>query len=93
LWRSAAAQPGVTVLADEGGQEAQQFGVVASGHALLYDEQGRLTFSGGITASRGHEGDNVGADSLLAALGSSSLESSVPTRFPVFGCALKAQEN
>jgi hypothetical protein len=68
LWRSAAAIPGVSVRADPDGREAQRFGVVTSGHVLLYDRAGQLRFSGGITASRGHEGDNTGCDSVIRLL-------------------------
>ena len=99
LWQTAAALPGVTVLADEAGQEARRFGAVASGHAVLYDEAGKLVFSGGITAARGHEGDSLGADELLAALGASQqMAHSAPTRpasparAPVFGCSLLTSE-
>jgi hypothetical protein len=65
LWRSAAAIPGVTVLADPEGHEAQRFGAVTSGHVLLYDRAGNLLFTGGITGSRGHAGDNTGKDSVI----------------------------
>src|SRR5205823_11953618 len=65
LWRSAAAIPGVTVLADPDGREAQRFGIVTSGHVLLFDRGGQLLFSGGITGSRGDAGDNAGCDSVL----------------------------
>ena len=68
LWWSAAAIPGVTVLADPEGREAQRFGAVTSGHVLLYDRAGQLLFSGGITGSRGHEGDNAGCDSVIRLL-------------------------
>jgi hypothetical protein len=68
LWRSAAAIPGVTVLTDPEGREAQRFGAVTSGHVLLYDRAGQLLFTGGITGSRGHEGDNDGCDSVIRLL-------------------------
>jgi hypothetical protein len=60
LWNSATSIPGLRVIRDQGGKEAHQFDVVGSGHVLLYAPSGKLLFSGGITASRGHEGDNVG---------------------------------
>ncbi len=44
--------------------EAKRFGVSTSGQVLLYDRDARLTFAGGITASRGHEGDNQGTATL-----------------------------
>lgn len=36
LWHNAAIIPGVQVLSDEDGAEAERFGAEASGHALLY---------------------------------------------------------
>lgn len=93
LWRDATTQPGVTVRVDEDGQEARRFGAVASGHALLYNTQGALVFSGGITAARGHEGDNLGTDALSAALDANvSTPQLAPHRTPVFGCALLSSE-
>src|SRR5262249_10319613 len=58
LWRHATALPGVNVVVDRGQAVARRFGALTSGHALLYDSTGRLVYSGGITAVRGHEGDN-----------------------------------
>jgi hypothetical protein len=60
LRRQAAMIPGVTVVDDPGGKEAASFGALASGQTMLYDAAGKLQFNGGITASRGHSGDNAG---------------------------------
>jgi len=85
LWRSAAAIPGVTAWSDEGGIEASRFGAATSGQAMLYDGDGRLVFSGGITTARGHWGDSAGSRTL-----SEFLVDGAPSRLhtPVFGCAL-----
>jgi hypothetical protein len=85
LWRQAAALPGATVRADEGGAEARRFGARTSGHALLFDADGRRQFSGGLTRARGHAGDNAGRAALLALA-----RGTVPahTRTAVFGCPL-----
>ena len=85
LWRRAAAIPGVSIARDEGGNEARRFGVATSGQVLLYDLAGELRFAGGITPSRGHEGDSAGR-SLLQDLLASRRVDRVAT--PVFGCAL-----
>ena len=66
LWEHARAIPGVRVTADRDGLEAQRFGALTSGHALLYDSAGRLAFSGGITSGRGHSGDNAGRSAIEA---------------------------
>ncbi|MBI1795433.1 MAG: hypothetical protein HYR74_00105 [Candidatus Eisenbacteria bacterium] len=87
LWRSAAAIPGVQVGIDQGGAEARRFGSLTSGQVLLYDAAGRLCFAGGITAGRGHAGDNAGEDAIvaIASNGVGRLSST-----PVYGCALKS---
>lgn len=85
LWRTAASLPGVTVVRDDDGREAKRFGAATSGQTLLYDERGRLIFSGGITGARAHAGDNFGRQSLVALL-----NRQVPARIgtSVFGCPL-----
>lgn len=85
LLRSAAAILGVAVLPDIDGREAKLFGVETSGHALLFNPQGELLFSGGITASRGHEGDNAGESAIIALANNHTVTHS---RTPVFGCPL-----
>ena len=46
------------------GAEANLFGAATSGQTMVYDPGGRLRFSGGITAARGHYGDNVGVSAI-----------------------------
>lgn len=85
LWRQAESIPGVRVSADLRGVEAQCFGAQTSGDVLLFDEERRLRFHGGITGSRGHEGENRGCSAVL-----DLIHESQPGRFdaPVFGCSL-----
>jgi hypothetical protein len=85
LWRSAEAIPGVIVQADQDGNEARCFQVTTSGHVLLYDVGGKLLFSGGITLSRGHSGDNEGSSAITKWL-NHDLAAAAAT--PVFGCSL-----
>jgi hypothetical protein len=68
LRQSAAAIPGVEVLDDPDGALARRFGAETSGSVVLYDPQGKLLFTGGITGSRGHEGDNAGQSAIVALL-------------------------
>jgi hypothetical protein len=90
-WRGSAIEqdlavlPDVVTYQDRGGGEARRFGVATSGHVLLYDAQGRLTYSGGITSARGHRGDNYGRDAVLAQI--LGKERDRPGN-PVFGCPL-----
>jgi hypothetical protein len=86
LWQSAASIPGVHVLVDDGA-EALRFHAVTSGQTALYDVAGRLLFSGGITASRGHSGDNAGRSAIVSLLNSGEAEQ---TETAVFGCSLHA---
>ena len=64
LWYSTEAIPGVKVVCDELGSEAIRFRATTSGYALLYNPNGQLLFSGGITGSRGHSGDNAGRSAI-----------------------------
>jgi hypothetical protein len=85
LWRSAAALPNVTVLRDDDGIEARRFGVETSGQTMLYDERGTLIYSGGITGSRGHAGENAGELALVSLLNRGHADRRAAS---VFGCSL-----
>jgi hypothetical protein len=89
LWRSASSIPGVKVMSDAGGIETNRFHAQASGQTMLYGADGRLLFSGGITASRGHSGDNAGRTAIVALVAAGKSER---TATPVFGCYLQAQD-
>lgn len=85
LWKQAAAIPGVLVFFDADGREAELFGATVSGQTMLYDTEGRLVFSGGITNGRGHQGDNPGVDSIIRKVRGEAGQSHAP----VFGCSLR----
>jgi hypothetical protein len=85
LRRSAEAIPGVKVIFDRNGVEARRFGAETSGHTFLFDADGHLLFSGGITASRGHAGDNAGESAIVALVNN---QTPPQTRSLVFGCSL-----
>jgi hypothetical protein len=87
LWQTAAHIPDVSVIRDDDGLEARRFGAETSGQVVLYDANGLLLFSGGITGSRGHAGDNAGRATILALL---NRETPNRTATPVFGCPLFA---
>jgi hypothetical protein len=90
LRRSAARIPGVTVSTDLNKVEANLFEAQVSGQTMLYDAAGELEFSGGITASRGHSGDNVGRSSIVSFVTTGISDHS---RTPVFGCVLRTPKN
>ncbi len=85
LWQSASMIPGVRAMEDPDGREARRFHAATSGQTLLYDAAGHLRFSGGITAARGHSGDNDGRDTIISLVltGWAALKTT-----PVFGCSL-----
>jgi hypothetical protein len=85
LWQNAASITGVHALVDDGGAEALRFHAATSGQTILYGADGRLLFSGGITASRGHEGDNAGLSSIVSLINEGAAER---TETFVFGCPL-----
>ncbi len=85
LWASATGIPGVETVVDVNGAEAWLFGSKTSGQTVLYNADGRLIFSGGITGSRGHSGDNDGRSAVLSLLRTGTAEK---TRTAVFGCPL-----
>lgn len=76
---------GVEVIWDPNGDLTKRFGVQTSGHVLLYDQEGMLTFSGGITGLRGHEGENAGRETVISFVRSRPRNASP---IPVFGCPL-----
>jgi hypothetical protein len=79
------ALPDVHTWPDRAGAEARRFRVETSGHVVLYDAKGRLTYSGGITAARGHGGDNDGrAEVIDRILGKAGNQPGSP----IFGCPL-----
>jgi hypothetical protein len=89
LWRTAVALPGANVRVDPEGVEIGRFGALASGHILLYNGDGTLVFSGGITSARGHSGANPGRDAVITLARQGRAEVS---NTPVFGCALHDPE-
>ena len=81
---------GFRVFADLDGKCCRELGVYTSGHVLVYDEQGKLVFNGGVTQSRGHEGSCNACDDLVK-----SIENADENIFvwPVFGCAILESED
>jgi hypothetical protein len=90
LWRAAQKLSGVTVVPDRDGEEATRFDASISGQAMLYNPQGRLLFSGGITKARGHVGDNAGYAAIISLIISGR---SAQVTTPVFGCHLRTHDS
>lgn len=92
LWQTAQNIPGVHTFEDRDAAVAKSFGVFTSGQTLLYDAAGRLVFSGGITAYRGHSGDNAGRSVITQLLQfDTRVAKQLPLTTPVFGCSLRTE--
>ncbi|HEX8367852.1 MAG TPA: hypothetical protein VF604_04870 [Pyrinomonadaceae bacterium] len=89
LRANAEAIPNVRVLIDEDERETKIFNAQTSGLILLYDRAGNLRFDGGITASRGHEGDNAGSRAIFEILTEDAFKTAETA---VFGCPLHKKD-
>ena len=89
LRASAEAIPNVRVLIDENERETNLFNARTSGLTLVYDRSGNLRFGGGITASRGHEGDNAGSRAIFEIVTKDFAENAETS---VFGCPLHQKD-
>jgi hypothetical protein len=88
LCERAAAIPEARLIEDDGAL-ARRFGAETSGYVVLYDAAGKLLFSGGITQSRGHEGESAGRHAIIALLNGEP-DAASGAKTPVFGCPLFA---
>ncbi|MBS1983208.1 MAG: hypothetical protein JST16_03470 [Bdellovibrionales bacterium] len=86
IWEDAQRIPGLVSTIDEGGQMSIRFGAWTSGQTFLFDRHGNEIFQGGLTATRGHEGDSEGQRIVLTAINDHASISHARTQ--VFGCAL-----
>lgn len=91
IWSEAASIEGATLFDDQEGREADLFDARTSGQVYLFAAQGALLFNSGITPARGHEGDSLERDALIALL------DNTPTRQttiagPVYGCSMRESE-
>lgn len=85
LWSQVKGNGDFHIYLDHGNTEAKLFGVNTSGEVVLYNEKRGLIFKGGITASRGHEGDNLGQLSIISYLKSGNIP---VKRTETFGCQI-----
>lgn len=85
LWHFASEIPGVTKSVDIDGRACRRLGLTTSGATVLYNASGNRAFFGGITAARGHAGDNLGGSAILAII---NRQVSPATSTPVFGCPI-----
>jgi hypothetical protein len=83
---SASHLPRAQVIVDPDGREAKRFGGFTSGQTYLFDGEGNLRFSGGITSLRGHAGANRGRADVIQIVRSQMGSAT----HPVFGCAISS---
>lgn len=76
--------PGSTFV-DRSATEAKRFGVLTSGHVMAFSASGKRLFSGGITTSRGHDGENRGSLALRSVFQGDDRPF---VEQPVFGCPI-----
>jgi hypothetical protein len=77
--------PNAQMVLDRGNVEILRFGCKTSGSVMLYSPAGALLYSGGLTGSRGHEGDNAARAAAEASILTGKAAGPV---MPVFGCSL-----
>ena len=82
--------PDTDVVVDDDGRQALRLGMKTSGSVILYSPQGIPQFWGGITAGRGHFGDNLGSDAISAVM-----HGQQPTQRsqPVYGCQIQSDDD
>ncbi len=90
ILRSARAIPGAVVQIDRDLRETALFGAYTSGQVLLYGNRDQLLFQGGLTPSRGHQGDNQGSSAIVHILLQPTVQALDSS--PVFGCELGTEE-
>ena len=77
--------PDARIYRDEDGREAWRFGATTSGHVLLFSRSGQRLFTGGLTASRGHDGPSAGQEALRLCLIAGA---AADREYCVFGCSV-----
>jgi hypothetical protein len=87
VFTAASHLPRTHIVLDADGREARLFGGFTSGQTFLYDGEGKLRFSGGITLLRGHAGFNSGSAEVIQIVKTQDGSG----EHPVFGCAINKQ--
>lgn len=92
IYQKAQKIPNATLVMDRDGHISERFGARTSGHVLVYDPSGDLSFSGGVTPWRGHAGPSGGKRALEVLL--ADRDDTQPASADVYGCPLcPAQTN
>ena len=89
LWDRADRLPGFEPAVDRSGEYSRELGGLTSGHLVVFDRAGQVSFSGGITPSRGHEGSSPARQAALEALRGATH----PANADVFGCPIQTENS
>ncbi len=94
LWERAMKIANLETVIDDGTASAL-FKPRTSGQTYLFDREGKLVFEGGITPSRGHEGDSPGREFILNWLSGEDrrLANDNVKHAHVFGCILQSRNS
>ncbi len=71
---------------DRDGAESRIFGAKTSGQTLVYDEDGRVMYSGGMTVFRGEAGGEPVLRQIIKAINNANRSTNL--QLPVFGCPI-----
>jgi hypothetical protein len=93
LWTDAANIANTDVRFDLDAATARRYGAATSGQIFLYDQRGNLLYSGGITGSRGHVGDNTGLRTVTGIVNGKIHPATPITGEPVFGCPIYCDDD
>jgi len=85
LWKNSHTLNNVEIRVDWDGKLSQRYQAKTSGETMLFNKDGQRLFDGGITISRGHEGDNPGKEYIYRLV---THQKTNQTDSPVFGCPL-----
>ncbi|MBN22135.1 MAG: hypothetical protein CL678_12715 [Bdellovibrionaceae bacterium] len=85
LWDNAHRIPNATVTIDSENKMINLFNPKTSGQVYLYNKEGTLIYSGGITGGRGHAGDNLGSKIIREYILNNKI---IKQEAFVFGCSL-----
>jgi hypothetical protein len=87
LFELASTIPDTEIVIDVGSPEADLFGAKTSGQTYLFSPEGDLLFAGGITPSRGHQGNSIGRQTIISLVTEAQAEQDVSQ---VFGCPMQS---
>lgn len=82
--------PNSSLVRDVDGQEAARFGARLSGTTVLFDRTGAMSYAGGVTISRGHDGESAGLAAVARLLRDPAAHA---VAVPPFGCELVLPAN